>query len=198
MKITSVTFAAAVILAACAQAQESTMLHLDEKTDILQAEVYGLYELIPLDLSILEVQRERLMAYTNAYSFMADPPNDPAELEREKKVLEAYRTIQKKRYESVIRELKKRVHEQNAAFKREFMKASQLKETDLDAIIAAIEAVDDLMVDKRNLSIKVTDPSNVEVTTGFVKGPLHGGGDLFHLHKKGDNWEVVHKSAWTS
>ena len=180
-----------------AHAQEPASLNLDEKSEMLWVEVSGLYDQIPMDHDILEIQRQRLMAYTNAYFFLANPPKTPKELAKEKDILEAYRKIQKRRYEPVIRELAKRVHEDNVAFKLKFLKESKLTEADVDAIIAAVEATD-LMVDKHILSIKVSDLSNVEVRTGFVKGPLYGGGNILTLRKDKEQWKVVKKSGWVS
>lgn len=38
----------------------------------------------------------------------------------------------------------------------------------------------------------------IEVVTGLSCGGLCGGGAMFHLAKKGDQWAIVHESTWVS
>ncbi len=137
------------------------------------------------------------MEYTNAYYFLSNTPKEKPKLLREKEILKEFKTLLNLRYEPVLKELARQHHIENIKFKMNFMKNSKLAEKDLDLIIAAIESTD-AMADKRILEIKIINKSEVEVHTGFIKGPLHGGGMAYTLEKKIGKWIIVSKSSWMS
>lgn len=48
------------------------------------------------------------------------------------------------------------------------------------------------------LSIRVISRSDVEVTTGIVRGPLDGGGNIYRVKKKNGQWTLDGKGSWIS
>jgi len=48
------------------------------------------------------------------------------------------------------------------------------------------------------LSIRMIAKDSAEVETGFVYGPLNGGGDSFKLKKRDSKWELSKHNMWVS
>jgi hypothetical protein len=75
----------------------------------------------------------------------------------------------------------------------EFMQG-ELRPDDLAQISALVAAETSEPI----LSIRLTGKGTAEVETGFINGPLNGGGNSFELEKHGDKWQLLNHSMWVS
>lgn len=53
-------------------------------------------------------------------------------------------------------------------------------------------------IDKRIIAIQQITPDSVEVTTGEIRGPLDGGGQILYLQRAGETWQLDEVSHWLS
>jgi len=66
----------------------------------------------------------------------------------------------------------------------------QIVSIDVEDVAEITEIVKEIEDVKPILSVRVIDQENVEVTTGFVRGPLDGGGRIYSLKKINGEWEL--------
>lgn len=52
--------------------------------------------------------------------------------------------------------------------------------------------------DKDILSISSEDSKEIEVMTGFQRGPLEGGGTFFTVKKENEKWVITDQGVWAS
>lgn len=72
-----------------------------------------------------------------------------------------------------------------------------LPPADIAAIRHAVETTNQLH-EKRLLSIRVISPTEVEVETGEIRGPLDGGGQTATLTKTNGVWKITGVGYWVS
>ena len=48
------------------------------------------------------------------------------------------------------------------------------------------------------LSIRSTEEGAVQVRTGFIHGPLFGGGNFYEFEKRDGKWHLVSEGSWVS
>ena len=96
-------------------------------------------------------------------------------------------------YNALIRQ---RLREHNARFLAQFKPQPDLSRDELRAIIRIVEGTP--QIQHGVLRVEVIDANNVQVTTGFIKGPLHGGGLVFHLRLNEKVWTVIKTTRWIS
>jgi hypothetical protein len=53
-------------------------------------------------------------------------------------------------------------------------------------------------IDRTILSIEMIDENEAEITTGFVRGPLNGGGNVLRAKRRDRNWRITSISWWVS
>ncbi|PXA02852.1 hypothetical protein DDZ13_14960 [Coraliomargarita sinensis] len=73
----------------------------------------------------------------------------------------------------------------------------QIKGIEIDQIyqiISMIEEEDNSPV----LSIRFISKDRIEVNTGKTRGPLDGGGNLYMLHLKDGEWQIMDRGSWVS
>ena len=58
---------------------------------------------------------------------------------------------------------------------------------DVQKIIEAVQTIP--RIDHNVLSIRVISANEVEVTTGIIRGPLDGGGDIVIIRRDKDGWK---------
>lgn len=75
---------------------------------------------------------------------------------------------------------------------------SDFQKMDIEGITAAMKLIDPKYP---IMSIQFVSPSEVEITTGVVRGPLNGSGRYYKLKKQGETWvqiETDHIRHWVS
>ncbi len=70
--------------------------------------------------------------------------------------------------------------------------------SDLNAAISAVINSDDVS-DKRIICVDVMDGDHIFIKTGYVRGPLYGGGqDLLLARSDSGEWEIEEIAGWIS
>lgn len=68
-----------------------------------------------------------------------------------------------------------------------------LSEADVSSISAIVKELPH--IDHRVLEIRVMSKDKVEVRTGYLKGPLEGGGDIIVLRRENGIWNCHHDNG---